>query len=99
MKNYNVTTKYYTITYDYESYKTVTINKQDSSDFIVLKKCIDRPGWNIIDFKLSNDYDILDRAKAYSKDVSVLINEGSNQDLIDIFKKHNIRVKMQINFD
>ena len=78
-----------------------TINKKNSDDYIVMKKYTGARGWDIIDFHIDNvdDCDILKRAKSYRDNVSVFLNENSSEELINFFKKHNIRVKMQINFD
>lgn len=101
MTEYNTTTKFYSTSYECASYTTITINKKNSNDYIVLKKYTDKPGWDIIDFHIDdiNDCDILNRAKSRRENVSVFLNENSSEDLIDFFKTHNIRVKLQINFD
>jgi hypothetical protein len=101
MIDYNVTTKFYSTSYECESYRTITINKKNSNDYIVMKKYTDKQGWDIIDFHIDdiNDSDILNRAKSRREGVSVFLNENSSKDLINFFKTHNIRVKLQINFD
>lgn len=101
MIDYNTTTEFYSTSYECESYRTITINKKNSDDYIVMKKYTGTRGWDIIDFHIDNvdDCDILKRAKSYRDNVSVFLNENSSEELINFFKKHNIRVKMQINFD
>lgn len=104
MIDYNITTKFHSTSYECESYTTITINKKNSKDYIVMKKYTDKPGWDIIDFHIDdindiNDCDILNRAKFRRGNVSVFLNENSSKDLINFFKTHNIRVKLQINFD
>jgi hypothetical protein len=101
MTEYNTTTKFYSTSYECASYTTITINKKNSNDYIVLKKYTDKRGWDIIDFHIDNteDCDILKRAKSHRNDVSVFLDENSSEELINFFKRHNIRVKMQINFD
>lgn len=104
MIDYNVMTKFYSTSYDCESYRTITINKKDSNDYVVMKKYTDKQGWDIIDFHIDdindiNDCDILNRAKSRRGNISVFLNENSSKDLINFFKAHDIRVKLQINFD
>lgn len=101
MIGYNVTTKFHSTSYECESYRTITINKKNSNDYIVMKKYTDKQGWDIIDFHIDdiNDCDILNRVKSRRGNVSVFLNENSSKDLINFFKTHNIRVKLQINFD
>ena len=101
MSEYNTTIKYYSTSYECESYRTITINKTNSNNYIVMKKYTGKRGWDIIDFHIDSleDYDILKRAKSSRNDVSVFLDENSSDELINFFKKHNIRVKMQINFD
>lgn len=101
MIDYNVTTKFHSTSYECESHTTITINKKNSNDYVVMKKYTDKHGWDIIDFHIDNinDCDILNRAKSRRGDISVFLNENSSEDLINFFKQNKIRVKLQLNFD
>lgn len=101
MIDYNVAIKFHPTSRECESYKTITINKKNSNDYVVMKKYTDKHGWDIIDFHIDNinDCDILNRAKSRRGDISVFLNENSSEDLINFFKQNKIRVKLQLNFD
>ena len=93
--------KYMSISREQRTCRIIEIKEIDKPYFIKLHENVINNEWNIIDFFIDNNTtnDILNRAKIYSKNISVLLDESVDQYIIDFFKKNNIRVKMQINFD
>lgn len=93
--------EYITTTYESTSYRDVLISEKDSLHFIKLRKDLNTKEWAIIDFNVneSTSGDLLTRAKTYSKNIYVNLNENSVKSLINFFKQNKIRVKLQINFD
>jgi hypothetical protein len=93
--------KYMSVSREQHTCRIIEIKEIDKPYFIKLHENVINNEWNIIDFFIDNNTtnDILNRAKIYSKNISVLLDESVDQYIIDFFKKNNIRVKMQINFD
>lgn len=92
--------EYITTTYECSSYKDILISEKNNEYYIKLRKNKEAKEWCIIDFRFDivTAGDLLSRAKIYSKNIYVDLNENSAQSLINIFKQNKIRVKLQLNF-
>lgn len=93
--------EYITTTYECTSYKDILIAEKNNEYYIKLRKNKETKEWCIIDFQFDvvAAGDLLSRAKTYSKNIYVDLNENSAQALINVFKQNKIRVKLQLNFE
>ena len=93
--------EYITTTYECSSYKDILISEKNTEYYIKLRKNKETKEWGIIDFRFDivTAGDLLSRAKTYSKNIYVDLNENSTQSLINVFKQNKIRVKLQLNFE